>query len=210
MEKDEKLRLLLTFGSNVRYYREKLGLTQKELGLKAGYHDGTNPAAAISKIENGQMEIVQSKIADLAKALGVTPADLFSDKLVENVKDDEETLIVESYMHADEATKRHVWLLLNDKPKPRPSLSIYRVPDFSTAIKKNVENMIIVPNQDQVDRLSTVVNKLDEQSVVDKKKARKIVKAAVSVQKSSEDKKTIKRRRNSGSGEIGGLDYVGN
>ena len=70
--------------------------------------------------------------------------------------------------------------------------------------------MIIVPNQDQVDRLSTVVKKLDEQSVVDRKKARKIVKAAVNVQKSSEDKKTIKRRRNSGSGEIGGLDYVGN
>jgi transcriptional regulator with XRE-family HTH domain len=210
MEDNERIEFLYNFGQKVKHYRMKLGLTQRELGLKVGYLDATNPAAAIYKIEKGQMEITQTKIADIAKALGVTPADLFSDKLVENVKDDEETLIVESYMHADEATKRHVWLLLNDKPKPRPSLSIYRVPDFSTAIKKNVENMIIVPNQDQVDRLSTVVKKLDEQSVVDKKNARKIVKAAVSVQKSSEDKKTIKRRRNSGSGEIGGLDYVGN
>lgn len=207
MENNERIEFLYNFGQKVKHYRMKLGLTQRELGLKVGYLDATNPAAAIYKIEKGQMEITQTKIADIAKALGVTPADLFSDKLVENVKDDEETLIVESYMHADEATKRHVWLLLNDKPKP--SLSIYRVPDFSAAIKKNAENMIIVPNQDQVDRLSTVVKKLDEQSVVDRKKAHKIVKAAVSIQKSSENKKTIKRRRNSGSGEIGGLGYVG-
>lgn len=209
MENSERNELLRQFGLNVKYYREKLNMTQRELGLKAGYQDGTNPGAAIYKIEKGQMEITQTKIADLAKALRITPADLFSDKYTE-VHDDEQMLVLESYMHADEATKRHVWLLLNDRPRTKPSLSIYRTPDIAGVIKKNAENIVIVPNGDQVNRLSTVVKKLDEQSVVDRKKARKIVKAAVSVQKSSEDKKTIKRRRNSGSGEIGGLDYVGN
>lgn len=118
MEKDERTRLLKAFGDNVRYYRMRLGMTQGELGLKVGYLDGANPAASISKIENGQMEITQSKIADLAKVLGVTPADLFSEKHVDyEFQNDEQKLVVESYMHADEATKRHVWLLLNDKPE---------------------------------------------------------------------------------------------
>ena len=51
MEENEKKQYLLDFGRRVRFYREKLGMTQKELGVKAGYVDGTNPSASISKIE---------------------------------------------------------------------------------------------------------------------------------------------------------------
>ena len=72
----ERKEYLIAFGKRVKYYREKLGLTQKELGIKAGYVDGTNPASSIYKIENGQIDVTQSKCADLAKALQIEPYDL--------------------------------------------------------------------------------------------------------------------------------------
>lgn len=72
----ERKEYLISFGKRVKFYREKLGLTQKELGIKAGYVDGTNPASSIYKIENGQIDVTQSKCADLAKALQIEPYDL--------------------------------------------------------------------------------------------------------------------------------------
>lgn len=76
MTEQEKRQYLESFGSRVRAYREKLEMSQRELGRRAGYVDGANPASSISKIENGQMDIPQTKVADLAKALGVEPYDL--------------------------------------------------------------------------------------------------------------------------------------
>lgn len=71
MTEQEKKDKMIAFGQRVKFYREKCGMTQKELGIKAGYTDGANPSASISKIENGQMDITQSKVHDLANALGV-------------------------------------------------------------------------------------------------------------------------------------------
>lgn len=71
MTEQEKKIYLETFGRRVREYREKIGMSQRELGRRAGYVDGSNPASSISKIENGQMDITASKIADIAKALGI-------------------------------------------------------------------------------------------------------------------------------------------
>lgn len=76
MDENEKKQYLLDFGRRVRFYREKLGITQKELGIKAGYVDGTNPSASISKIETGQVDVTQSKCADLARALEIEPYQL--------------------------------------------------------------------------------------------------------------------------------------
>jgi len=76
MTESEKKQYLLDFGRRVRYYREKLGLSQRELGRRAGYVDGTNPATSISQIENGQRDISQTKVAEIAKALEVEPYDL--------------------------------------------------------------------------------------------------------------------------------------
>ena len=76
MTENEKKQYLLDFGRRVRYYREKLGLSQRELGRRAGYVDGTNPATSISQIENGQRDISQTKVAEIAKALEVEPYDL--------------------------------------------------------------------------------------------------------------------------------------
>lgn len=76
MNETERKQYLVDFGKRVRFYREKIGITQKELGVRAGYANGTNPAATISKIELGQIDITQTKTAELAAALGVEPYDL--------------------------------------------------------------------------------------------------------------------------------------
>ena len=80
MTEEERKNYLLAFGRRVRYYRELLGYTQEELAVKVGYVAGKNPSGTISKIERGVMEITQSKVADLAKALQIEPYQLFIDE----------------------------------------------------------------------------------------------------------------------------------
>lgn len=55
---------------NIRALREQKGLSQEALAEKAGYKD----RSSIAKIEAGLVDLSQSKIAALAKALDVTPA----------------------------------------------------------------------------------------------------------------------------------------
>lgn len=80
MNEEERKAYLKDFGRRVRYYRETAGLTQEELAVKVGYIRGQNPSSAISKIERGVMEITQSKIVDLARALQIEPYQLFTDE----------------------------------------------------------------------------------------------------------------------------------
>lgn len=79
MDENERKQYLIAFGRKVRAYREAVGLTQEELAVKVGYVAGKNPSGAISKIERGCMEITQSKIVELANALGIEPYQLFCD-----------------------------------------------------------------------------------------------------------------------------------
>lgn len=79
MTEEERKEYLLAFGRRVRMYREAVGMTQEELAVKVGYIAGKNPSGTISKIERGCMEITQSKIVDLAKALQIEPYELFTD-----------------------------------------------------------------------------------------------------------------------------------
>lgn len=60
------------FGARVKYYREKKGLTQKELADKLGYTSHTS----IYQIETGNNSIPISKLPDFCVALGVEPFDL--------------------------------------------------------------------------------------------------------------------------------------
>lgn len=76
MTESEKKQYLLNFGQRVRYYREKLGMSQRELGRRAGYVDGANPATSISQIERGLRDVSQTKVAEIAQALRVEPYDL--------------------------------------------------------------------------------------------------------------------------------------
>lgn len=68
---DEKTYNLL-FGARVKYYREKIHLTQKNLADALGY---TSPAS-IARIEAGRQTIPLSRLPDFCVALRCEPLDL--------------------------------------------------------------------------------------------------------------------------------------
>ena len=57
---------------NIKFFREKLGLSQEDLAIKVGYKD----RSSIAKIEAGLVDLTQSKIIAFAEALHVSPFDL--------------------------------------------------------------------------------------------------------------------------------------
>ncbi len=63
---------MLDLYKNLKARREELGMTQAQLAEKIGYADKT----MISKIEKGSVDLSQSKIAVIAKALKTTPSEL--------------------------------------------------------------------------------------------------------------------------------------
>lgn len=56
--------------ANIKRIRKLRGMSQTELAHKVGYADKT----MISHIENGKIDLSASKLADIAQALGVSPA----------------------------------------------------------------------------------------------------------------------------------------
>lgn len=62
----------MTTGEKIKQRREELGMTQKELADKLGYRSKTS----ILKIEQDVCGIRQSKIIQIAEALGMRPIDL--------------------------------------------------------------------------------------------------------------------------------------
>lgn len=60
--------------ANVKEYRLRLGLSQEELAERCNYH-----RTYIGSIERGERNITIHTLEALAKALGVSPADLLSD-----------------------------------------------------------------------------------------------------------------------------------
>ena len=54
---------------NIKEFRLKMGLSQADLAEMTGYTD----RSSIAKIENGEVDLQQSKIALFAKALHTTP-----------------------------------------------------------------------------------------------------------------------------------------
>ena len=63
---------MLELYRNIKRRREELGITQGQLAELIGYADKT----MVSKIENGAVDLAQSKIVSIAKALKTTPAAL--------------------------------------------------------------------------------------------------------------------------------------
>lgn len=63
-----------SLGREIKKRREQLGLTQEQLGTKAGYAKGA--AVAISRIENGKQRPRTANLARIAKALDTTEASL--------------------------------------------------------------------------------------------------------------------------------------
>lgn len=86
--------------TRIKQLREKLGLSQQELAEKVGYNDKT----AISHIENGKIDIPQSKIIAFADALKTTPSYLIDGF-------DEESLFIE-IQKMDESTRKDLLMKL--------------------------------------------------------------------------------------------------
>lgn len=63
---------MLQLYKNIKNRRKELGMTQSELAKKLGYTD----KSMISKIENGSIDLPQSKIIAFANALDISPSDL--------------------------------------------------------------------------------------------------------------------------------------
>ena len=57
---------------NIKKIREAKGMSQEELARKTGY----TSRSSIAKIENGRVDLSQTKILLFAQALGVTPTEL--------------------------------------------------------------------------------------------------------------------------------------
>ena len=75
------------FGENLKRLRIAKGFSQDELARMLGY---TN-RSSINKIEVGRSGIPANKVNDLARILGVSPLDLFSESIIEPdeaIKDD--------------------------------------------------------------------------------------------------------------------------
>jgi transcriptional regulator with XRE-family HTH domain len=62
------------FGARVRAERERLGVSQEELADRAGIH-----RTYLGGVERGERNIGLQNIVRIARALGVSPADLFKD-----------------------------------------------------------------------------------------------------------------------------------
>ena len=69
---------MLELHENIRARRVALNMTQQELAKKLGYKS----TSTIAKIESGENDIPQAKIAAFAAALDTTPAELMGLKIV--------------------------------------------------------------------------------------------------------------------------------
>ena len=61
--------------TNIRNYRKLRKMSQERLAELAGYTD----RSSIAKIEKGLVDLPQSKIVDIAKALNVSPGELMGE-----------------------------------------------------------------------------------------------------------------------------------
>lgn len=62
----------MSIGKKIRERRMELGWTQRELAARMGYTDHTT----VTRIEAGKTDPPQSRVAQFAKVLGVTPGHL--------------------------------------------------------------------------------------------------------------------------------------
>ena len=74
--------------SNIKLLRKAKGYSQEQLALMTGYTD----RSSIAKIEQGQVDLPQTKIAEFAKVFGVTCGELMGE-VVPTLRSDEKQLL---------------------------------------------------------------------------------------------------------------------
>lgn len=106
---------------NIKYLREKLGMSQIDLAVKVGYKD----RSSVAKVESGNVDLPQSKIALFASALGVTPAELIgigwltnNNRIAMDVSkapdlSPDESDLLRKYRALDESGRGRVWNVLD-------------------------------------------------------------------------------------------------
>ncbi|MCL5094342.1 MAG: helix-turn-helix domain-containing protein [Patescibacteria group bacterium] len=68
----KKTKVKISFGNKLRQIRKEKGVSQEELGFRAGLH-----RTYIGSIERGEQSVSVDNVYKLAKALRVKPKDLF-------------------------------------------------------------------------------------------------------------------------------------
>lgn len=106
-----------TIGARIKARRQELKMTQRDLAARMGYTDHTT----ITRIESGKSDPPQSRVAQFAKVLDVTPGYLMGwDKEPEELADvaarvllDQDLLqMVEQYLQLSEADQYAVRLVV--------------------------------------------------------------------------------------------------
>lgn len=106
---------MLDLYKNIKTLRLENGWSQSELAKRAGYKD----RSAIAHIEDGSVDLPQSKIQLFADIYGVTPARLFGRSTIEELPrsgfTEEEIDLIDAYRKADDTRKDIVCDVLHVK-----------------------------------------------------------------------------------------------
>ena len=114
---------------NIKEKRKKLGLTQSELAKKLGYAD----KSMIAKIEQGKVDLPQSKIIAFAKALNTTPSELMGYDAANRKYLADKPELLEIY---DQLVNRDDMVILFDKTKDLEPKDVESVLMFVQTIRK--------------------------------------------------------------------------
>lgn len=94
---------------NIKARRTELGISQAELARRLGYAD----KSMISKVENGEVDLPQSKVVSFAAALQTTPGKLMGWIHEEPIElSSDEVVLIEEYRRAPEGRRDAVRALL--------------------------------------------------------------------------------------------------
>ncbi|MEE1048211.1 MAG: helix-turn-helix transcriptional regulator [Clostridia bacterium] len=123
----------MSIGKRIKNRREALGMSQEELATKLGYKS----RSSINKIELEINDVTQSKIAQIAKALGTTPAYIMGWEEEPSAKKNDALADIILKARRDEDLIELIKELCDLSPEHRQSVKA-----FLTLLKQqNVDNM---------------------------------------------------------------------
>jgi transcriptional regulator with XRE-family HTH domain len=109
---------MLALYKNIKNRREELGLTKVELANRVGYE-----RSMITKVEQGKVDLTQSKIVAFAEALHTTPAHLMGwedEEMISTLTKAAEDAVLTAQIAKDEDLKRIIKMFIalpEDKKK---------------------------------------------------------------------------------------------